>query len=53
MSSVGHSAPADLSDLQASRDLEVSNNPEYPLAVWYNGMLEACRNPLKILEQLR
>lgn len=53
MSSVGHSAPADLSDLQASRDLEVSNNPKYPLAVWYNGMLEACRNPLKILEHLR
>nr|WP_319565647.1 SIR2 family protein [uncultured Rhodoferax sp.] len=53
MSSVGHSAPADLGDLRAARDLEVSNNPTYPLAVWYNGMLEACRHPQKILKHLR
>ncbi len=53
MSSAGHLAPAYLGDLRASRDLEVSNNPTYPLAVWYNGMLEACRHPQKILEHLR
>lgn len=53
MSSAGHSAPACLRDLRAARELEVSNNPTYPLAVWYNGMLEACRNPEKILENLQ
>ncbi|WP_386082406.1 SIR2 family protein [Vreelandella sp. F11] len=53
MSSVGHSAPACIADLRAKRELEVSNNPTYPLSVWYNGMLEACRNPQKILNHLR
>lgn len=53
MSSAGHSVPAYLGDLRAARDLEVSNNPTYPLAVWYNGMLEACRHPQKILKHLR
>lgn len=32
MSSIGHSAPADLGDLRAARELEVSNNPTYPFA---------------------
>lgn len=53
MRSAGGSASADIGSIRASRDLEVSTNPEYPLAVWYNGMLEACRNPEKILEHLR
>jgi len=53
MSSAGRSAPADLPSLRAARELEVSNNPMYPLAVWYNGMLEACRCPQTILKHLR
>lgn len=53
MSSAGHAAPADLASLRAARDLEVSNSSEHPLAVWYNGMLEACRCPQKILKHLR
>ncbi|KVW14691.1 hypothetical protein WK91_20065 [Burkholderia cepacia] len=53
MSSAGHSAPADIGDLRATRELEVSTNPAYPLAVWYNGMLEASRHPQKILQHLR
>lgn len=32
--------------------LEKSSNPEYPLAVWYNGLLEACRNPQAIIDEL-
>lgn len=53
MSSAGHSAHAHLPSLRAARELEVSNNPMHPLAVWYNGMLEACRCPQKILKHLR
>ncbi|MCG5496584.1 SIR2 family protein [Ectothiorhodospira variabilis] len=53
MSSVGNSAPACIGELRAARDFEVSNNPKYPLAVWYNGMLEACRHPQKILKHLQ
>ncbi|MDE1712021.1 SIR2 family protein (plasmid) [Chromobacterium amazonense] len=53
MSSAGHTTPAYLGDLRAARDLEVSNNPAYPLAVWYNGMIEACQHPQKILKHLR
>lgn len=53
MSSAGHSAPVYIGDLRSARELEVSNNPRYPLAVWYNGMLEACRHPQKILKHLR
>ena len=53
MSSMGHATPADIGELRAARELEVSNDSNYPLAVWYNGMLEACRHPHKILNHLR
>ena len=53
MAQEGCSAPAYLGDLIAAREMEVSHNPAYPLAVWYNGMLEACRHPEKILARLR
>ena len=33
--------------------MEKSSNKDLPLAVWYNGMLEACRNPDIVLEELR
>jgi hypothetical protein len=32
--------------------LEKSFNPDYPLAVWYDGILEACQFPKIILEGL-
>ena len=35
-----------------SNTLEKSSNPEYPLAIWYNGLLAACDYPNKILEEL-
>lgn len=52
MSAPGQTSPADVSELKQAREFEVSTNPNYPLAVWYNGFLEACRHPAKVLAQL-
>lgn len=52
MSKVGQVSAAAPSELKATNELEVSNDSRYPLAVWYNGMLAACRNPERILEHL-
>ena len=35
-----------------NREFEISKNPNYPLAVWYGGFLEACRNYSKIKAKL-
>lgn len=32
--------------------LEKSSNPKYPIAVWYNGLLEACKHVDKIKKEL-
>lgn len=53
MSQSGHSAPADIDNFKESNELEVSNDPDYPLAVWYNGLLEACRNRDNIIAHLK
>lgn len=53
MSRPGHIAAASVAELKEEYEFEVSNNPDYPLAVWYNGMLEACRHPEKVLTHLR
>jgi len=34
------------------KSFEKSCNPEYPLAVWYNGLLEATKYPERFIEQL-
>lgn len=52
MSSSGHICPADIGSLKRANELEVSIDPNYPLAVWYNGLLEACRNSRKIISYL-
>lgn len=52
MSGVAHAAPADVAELKANNELEVSTDQKYPLAVWYNGFLAACRNPDRILQHL-
>jgi hypothetical protein len=52
MSQEDHVAPAMVSDLKATSELEVSKDPQYPLAVWYSGLLAACRNPQKIVTYL-
>lgn len=43
-----HKAPASIKNLKASGDFEVSTDPDVPLAIWYGGFLEACRNYAKI-----
>jgi hypothetical protein len=52
MSAPGHHAPWSVADLKAANEVEVSQDPALPLAVWYNGMLAACRAPNKILSHL-
>ena len=48
-----HSSPAYLGELVAAREMEVLSDSKHGVAVWYGGMLEACRYPQKILEHLR
>jgi len=52
MRALGHSAPSDVAELKKLRAFGLSNNRETPLAIWYNGMREACQNPNKVLMQL-
>jgi hypothetical protein len=52
MSQPGHSSPASISKLKAANEVETSNNPMYPLAVWYNGLIEACQHSTKIMSHL-
>lgn len=42
----------DISDLKLKKEFEVSNNPDYPLSIWYGGFLEACKNYKKIRSEL-
>lgn len=53
MSSPGHCAAASIDELKKANEVEVSNDPDYPLAVWYNGLLAACQHSGKILSHLR
>lgn len=52
MSALGQIAPVSIDELKAGNEFEVSNDPDYPLAVWYNGLLPACRHPGKVLSHL-
>ena len=47
-----NSLPQPVSYFKSSKTLEKSLNPAYPLAIWYNGMLEACNNPTRIIQEL-
>ena len=47
----GKSLP-DIGDLKQTMQFEVSINPDYPLSIWYNGFLDACKNVDKILMEL-
>jgi len=48
----GTSAPADIKELKATNEFEVSDNPSLPLAVWYGGFLNACDHPAKVIANL-
>lgn len=40
----GHSSPTPISELKKENLMEHSNNPKYPLALWYNGLLGICKH---------
>ncbi len=44
--------PPDISILNESNIFEISSHEDYPLAVWYNGFINACKNYEKIREKL-
>jgi hypothetical protein len=50
---LGHTAPDTVAGLRAAQEFETSDNPDTPLAIWYNGMLAACDNIDKVLARLR
>jgi SIR2-like domain len=52
MTMAGHGAPMLISELKKASELEVSNDRAFPLAVWYDGLLAACRNASKIIAHL-
>lgn len=53
MSPLGHSAATDVDDLLDTKSFDLCTDPATPLAIWYNGMLEACRHPALVLQHLR
>ena len=52
MSALGYTAPMDVRDLKAAQAFDQSIDPDTPLAVWYGGMLQACRHSGEILKHL-
>jgi len=42
----------DITDLKANEEFEVSNNPGYPLSIWYGGFTQACKRYQKIKSEL-
>lgn len=53
MGEPGSGVPVSIGNLKAANEVEASNDPGYPLAVWYNGMLATCQYSNKILSHLR
>lgn len=41
-----------MADLKNGRKFEISLNPEYPLSIWYGGLIEACKNYSRIKSEL-
>lgn len=52
MAAPGATTAAVVADLKAAREFEVSNDPKYPLAVWYGGFLAACAETRQIVSYL-
>ncbi len=53
MRHLGHVAPDTVAELKAAREFEISEDPNTPLSIWYNGMLAACAEPAKVIARLR
>ncbi|HET8885617.1 MAG TPA: SIR2 family protein [Salinimicrobium sp.] len=45
-------APYSVNHFKKNFKLERNSNPEHPLAIWYNGFIEACKNADKIISEL-
>jgi SIR2-like domain len=50
---LGHSTLGRIDQIKLLKEFEYSDNPNTPLAFWYNGMLCACDYPEKILSRLK
>ena len=53
MSSLGYRIPNTVARLKEALEFEISDDPDTPLAIWYNGMLPACDNVEKVLKTSR
>jgi hypothetical protein len=53
MSSLGYHIPKTVAGLKDALEFEISDDPNTPLAIWYNGILPACDNVEKVLARLR
>jgi SIR2-like domain len=53
MGAIGRHEPHPAIYYKNRQAFERSANPEYPLSVWYNGLLEACQHPDFFLKELR
>ncbi len=50
---LGHKMPDTVKELKMAEEFEVCTDSNTPIAVWYNGMLAACKNPTKVISRLR
>jgi len=50
--SYGNGIFVTVDNLLEGKDFATSNNSDTPLAVWYNGILQACENPEKVIAVL-
>jgi SIR2-like domain len=53
MTWLGYSIPGTVFELKKAKEFEISSCPEYPLAIWYDGLLSACTNIDKVVAKLR
>jgi hypothetical protein len=52
MSSLGYRLPNTVARLKEALEFEISDDPDTPLAIWYNGTLAACDNVEKVCARL-
>jgi len=45
--------PNTVAEVKAQKSFDRSTDPARPLAIWYNGMLEACHNAARIIDYLK
>jgi len=53
LSWLGSKVPETVARLKMAKAFELCREPGYRLSLWYNGMLEACRNPDKVIAALK